>query len=90
VAHDGPEGLRKAGTFHPEVVILDIGLPGLDGYRVATDLRRRPEHAGVMLIALTGYGQAEDHRRSMEAGFDYHLVKPADVEALQQLLSRPR
>jgi CheY-like chemotaxis protein len=66
----------------PDVVLCDIGLPGLDGYGVASALRRGPETAAVRLIAVTGYGDEEDRRRSREAGFDVHLVKPVDPERL--------
>ena len=68
-------------------VFLDIGMPGMDGYEVARRVRRQPEFQDVMLIALTGWGQEEDRRRSQEAGFDHHLVKPVDAGALQALLA---
>jgi CheY-like chemotaxis protein len=67
--------------------LCDIGLPGLDGYGVARELRRNPATARARLLALTGYGQDEDRRRSREAGFDFHLVKPADPEELHRLLA---
>jgi PAS domain S-box-containing protein len=84
-AHDGPAALRSAETFNPEVVFLDIGLPRMDGYEVARLLRRQ-ERKPALLVALTGYGRDEDRRRAEEAGFDAHLVKPADPAALQGLL----
>jgi len=87
VAHDGPSAVEAALSFLPEVILLDIGLPGLSGYEVAERLRRRPEFAGTLLVAMTGWGQDEDRRRSREAGFDRHLVKPVDPEALRKLLS---
>jgi two-component system CheB/CheR fusion protein len=87
LAHDGPGALEAAHLFKPEVVFLDIGLPGMDGYEVARRLRERPELAGTVLAALTGWGQEEDRRRAQEAGFDHHLTKPADPAALQQLLA---
>ncbi len=87
-AHDGPAALEAAEAFRPEVIFLDIGLPRMDGYEVARRLRAQPGSAGVLLVALTGYGQEEDRRRTEEAGFDAHLVKPADPEAVQELLTR--
>ncbi len=89
-AHDGLAALKKAGSFHPEVVLLDIGLPGLDGYQVAGRLRRRRRTAKALLVALTGYGQEEDQRLSREAGFDHHLTKPVDPLIIYELLARRR
>jgi two-component system, chemotaxis family, CheB/CheR fusion protein len=86
-AYDGPAALSLALDFLPEVVLLDIGLPGMDGYEVARELRAMPELAGVHLAAMTGYGGDEDRARSREAGFDRHLVKPADLDALRVWLS---
>lgn len=88
VAHDGHAALEAARTFRPEVVLLDIGLPGLDGYEVARRLRSRPETAHSLLVAVSGYGQEDDKRRSREAGFDQHLVKPVDFAALRAVLPR--
>jgi signal transduction histidine kinase/DNA-binding response OmpR family regulator len=87
VCHDGAAALRAAEEYRPEAVLLDIGLPGMDGYEVARRLRACPATRGALLVALTGYGQAEDQRRAREAGFDHHLIKPADVEALAGLLA---
>lgn len=87
IAHSGPAALEAAATFRPDVVLLDIGLPGLDGYQVAERLREDPTMQGVTLIAASGYGQEEDRRRSMEAGIDRHLVKPVDLKELQELLA---
>jgi CheY-like chemotaxis protein len=87
VAYTGPAGVEAAREWRPDVVLCDIGLPGLDGYGVARELRLNPTTARVRLLALTGYGQEEDKRRSREAGFDYHLVKPADPEELHRLLA---
>ena len=89
VAHTGPEGVEAARRGPPDVVLCDIGLPGLDGYGVARALRQDPATAGVRLIAVTGYGSDEDRRRSREAGFDLHLTKPVDPADLQPLLTRP-
>jgi CheY-like chemotaxis protein len=88
VAYTGTAGLEAARQWQPEVVVCDIGLPGLDGYGVASELRRSPATASAQLIALTGYGQEEDRRRSLEAGFDVHLTKPAEPEVLQKLIAR--
>ena len=89
-AHDGPAALKMAGSFHPEVVLLDIGLPGLDGYQVAGRLRRRRRTSKALLVALTGYGQEEDQRLAREAGFDFHLTKPVDPAIIYELLARQR
>lgn len=86
VSHGGSSALELVQLFRPEVVVLDIGLPGMDGYEVARLLRGKTDTARSLLIALTGYGQSEDFRRSREAGFDHHLVKPVDPEAVRQLL----
>jgi CheY-like chemotaxis protein len=87
VAYTGPDGVRAAGVSRPEVVICDIGLPGMDGYAVAAALRGNPVTASARLIALTGYGQDDDRRRSKAAGFDEHLTKPADPAALQAVIA---
>jgi CheY-like chemotaxis protein len=88
IAGDGPGGLREAATFRPEVVFLEVGLSDMDGYQVARRLREEAGYRPPWLVALTGYGQEEDRRRSRDAGFDVHLVKPADPAALQMLLAR--
>ena len=90
VANDGPAALHKAEELIPDVVLLDIGLPGMDGYQVARELRKRPRTSGAVLVALTGYGQAQDRERSRDAGFDEHLVKPASVDDLQRVLQMNR
>ena len=74
--HDGTSALAIVDEFRPEVVILDIGLPGMDGFALARELRKRPSTRDVLLIALTGYGGDEDRLRARDAGFDHHLVKP--------------
>lgn len=86
VAYSGPAGVEAARQFRPEVVLCDLGLPGMDGYAVATELRRDPSTASAGIIAISGYGQEEDRRRSQEAGFDLHLTKPVDPAELQRLL----
>jgi signal transduction histidine kinase len=85
VAHDGPHALDQARDLHPDVALLDIGLPVMDGYELARLLRETS--AGLRLIALTGYGQAADRERSIEAGFDAHLVKPVDLEVLDRVVA---
>jgi signal transduction histidine kinase len=87
LAHDGQTALDALGTFHPSIMLLDIGMPEMNGHEVARRVRQLPEGQGITLIALTGWGQEEDRRRSSQAGFDYHLVKPVGHAALQALLS---
>ncbi|WP_241023116.1 ATP-binding protein [Paraburkholderia sp. Ac-20340] len=86
IVRDGPAALTMIETWQPDVVLLDIGMPGMDGYEVARRVRAHPESADLVLIALTGWGQDEDRRRSKEAGIDFHLVKPVDMRALHRLL----
>jgi PAS domain S-box-containing protein len=86
VAHDGPTALVLATSYLPNVILLDIGMPGMDGYEVARRLRALPGLKGVVLAALTGWGQQEDRRRTTEAGFDHHFVKPLDANLLGSLL----
>jgi CheY-like chemotaxis protein len=85
--YSAQEALSRASSFAPEVVLLDLGLPEMDGYEVARRLRERPEFAAVRIIALTGYGQSENVRRSWQAGFDDHLTKPVDLAALERVLA---
>jgi CheY-like chemotaxis protein len=89
-AHDGTTALELVEGYRPEVVLLDIGMPGMDGYQVARRIRERSEFNGVTLVALTGWGQADDRRRTRAAGFDEHLVKPADLAVLQSVLGAAR
>jgi CheY-like chemotaxis protein len=89
VAHDGAAALRVAEVFLPDAVLLDIGLPRIDGYEVARRLRERPDMKNALLVAVTGSGQPEDLQRSQRTGFDVHLVKPVPPEALRQLLDGP-
>jgi two-component system, sensor histidine kinase len=86
VANDGPTALEIINSYRPHTVLLDIGMPGMDGFAVARRVRERPEFDNTILIALTGWGQAEDRDRTREAGFDHHLVKPADIATLKSLL----
>jgi CheY-like chemotaxis protein len=85
-AYDGPEAVQAVAQFHPDVVLLDIGLPTLNGYDTARLMREHPDSRDALIIALTGWGQEEDRRRSREAGFDHHLVKPVDLRVLEELL----
>ncbi|MDP9122541.1 MAG: ATP-binding protein [Acidobacteriota bacterium] len=87
VAHDGPAALEVARAERPEVVLLDIGLPGLDGYQVARRLREEIGLSSALLVAMTGYGQPEDRRRSRDAGIQYHFVKPVEPMVLRSLLA---
>ena len=89
-AHDGAEAIEAASRHRPDLILLDIGLPKLDGYQVAGHLRRSADTSGVLLTALTGYGAADDRRRSLEAGFDEHMVKPPSLSALRKLLIHPK
>ncbi|MGH7818360.1 MAG: response regulator, partial [Candidatus Binatia bacterium] len=90
VAHDGLSAFDVADADPPDVMLIDIGLPGLDGYEVARRIRRHPHLKRTVLVALTGYGREEDRHRALSAGFDHHLVKPVDVDTLQGLVQRLR
>jgi CheY-like chemotaxis protein len=87
VAHTGPDGVQAAKDWSPDFVLCDIGLPGMDGYGVATALRRHPSTANAHLIAITAYGSDEAHERSREVGFERHFVKPVDPEVLLGVLA---
>ena len=87
VADNGETCLQMVQTYRPTYILLDIGMPGMDGYEVARRTRQLPEGSNIVLIALTGWGQAEDRRRTKEAGFDHHLVKPVDLDLLQSLFT---
>jgi CheY-like chemotaxis protein len=86
VANDGFEAIAVAESFHPDAIFLDIGMPGLNGYEVCRKLRENGAAAGAVVVALTGWGQQEDRRRSQEFGFDHHLVKPVEPSILETLL----
>jgi CheY-like chemotaxis protein len=87
VVHSGREALDILDSFAPDSVLLDIGMPDMDGYEVARRIRSTTEHGDVLLIALTGWGQENDRRRSLAAGFDHHVVKPPDINELRELLT---
>ncbi|HYG62688.1 MAG TPA: ATP-binding protein, partial [Thermoanaerobaculia bacterium] len=90
MAHDGEAVLPLVESYRPEAVLLDIGLPGIDGYEVARRLRLDPRNDGVLLVAITGYGREQDRDRGKMAGFDHYLVKPVDPDVLRALLASPR
>ena len=87
-ARNGPAALEIATSFCPELVLLDIGLPEIDGYEVARRLRKIPALAGTFITALSGYGSEHDRERAHEAGFNYHVTKPVDVNGLRSLLQK--
>jgi len=86
MAHTGPTALAAALDYRPDVMLLDIGLPELDGFEVAKRIRQEPLLHDIVLVAMTGYGQAAGRQRMQEAGFDHYLVKPADFEKVRQIL----
>jgi CheY-like chemotaxis protein len=90
VAYDGVAALELARSFKPEIAVLDIGLPVMDGYELARKLREQLGHEQLRLIAVTGYGQETDRARAREAGFDHHLVKPIALDMLVPLLATPK
>jgi CheY-like chemotaxis protein len=87
IAHDGPTALEAAMSFKPDVVFLDIGMPGMDGFEVASRLKQNAALKNVILVALTGWGQPEDRQRTQATGFHYHFVKPVEPAALHGLLT---
>jgi CheY-like chemotaxis protein len=86
VAADGPSGLARLASFRPDVALIDVGLPGLDGYAVARIARSQPDTCAIRLVALTGYSQADDRARALSAGFDRHVTKPVDPLTLEQVV----
>jgi CheY-like chemotaxis protein len=87
-AADGLEAVKAAARFRPDLVFLDIGLPGLDGYEACRRIRALPSGDRVVLVAVTGWGQEDDRRRAIDAGFDDHLVKPVDPAGIEQVMRR--
>ena len=87
VMHDGPSALAVVDDFTPDVVILDIGLPGMDGFEVAREMRTRAVTKTALLIALTGYGADSDKQKARDAGFDHHLVKPVSFTAIETVIA---
>jgi two-component system CheB/CheR fusion protein len=90
MACDGPEALAAAQADPPEMVVLDLGMPGMDGFEVARRLPALPGMKGTLLVAVTGWAQADDRRRCYEAGFDGHLPRPVEWDALRQFLAHPK
>jgi CheY-like chemotaxis protein len=88
VVNNGGAALDEAQVNVPDVILLDIGLPDMDGYEVARRMRQHPRFKGVVLVALTGYGRDQDRQQSRAAGFDYHMVKPVNLDTLQELVAR--
>jgi CheY-like chemotaxis protein len=86
--YDGAAALDAAASFQPDVVFLDLGMPGMDGFETARRLRQLFDGRDVLIVALTGWGEAEHRRHSREAGFDEHLAKPVDVDVLRRILER--
>jgi CheY-like chemotaxis protein len=89
LAHDGPTALETAARFFPEVVLLDLGMPRMDGEEVARRLRQQPAMRNTLLVAVSGYSREEKQRQCLEAGFDAYLVKPVTLEMLYDVLGRP-
>jgi CheY-like chemotaxis protein len=87
VAEDGPSALTTAGEFQPDVALIDLAMPGMTGWEVAEQLRRVPALERMVLVAVTGFSSDRDRQRSLEAGFEHHLVKPVEPEALQRMLA---
>ena len=88
VAFDGPQALEALDTFKPDIALLDIGMPGMDGYELARRIRATPRGRNLVLVALTGWSQADDKKRATDAGFDEHLTKPVDPDLLSRVLNR--
>jgi CheY-like chemotaxis protein len=88
-AHDGPSALALLDAFRPEIALLDLGLPVMDGYELARAMRASPATAGTRLYAVSGYGQERDRARTKDAGFDAHFVKPVDLDAIVRAFEQP-
>jgi len=87
LAYDGPSAVEAARTFVPDIALIDIGIPGINGYEVARRIREMPHLKNVVLVAQTGWGHDDDRARSRDAGFDHHLIKPLDLAELQRILA---
>jgi CheY-like chemotaxis protein len=86
IANDGPRAIEHTAELRPDMVLLDLGMPGMDGYETAKRIRQLPDATQIKIVALTGWGQEEDRRRTASAGFDHHLVKPIDLQSIEALL----
>ncbi len=86
LAHDGAMALRMGADLQPDVILLDISMPGMNGYETCRQLRANPRSAGAFIVALTGWGQDQDKQHAQKTGFDAHLTKPADLDLLEKLL----
>ena len=87
LAHDGAMAVRMGADLQPDVILLDISMPGMNGYETCRQLRANPRSSGAFIVALTGWGQEQDKLHAMRSGFDAHLTKPADLELLEKLLA---
>jgi CheY-like chemotaxis protein len=88
VAHDAVSGIAAVQDFQPDIVFLDIGMPGMNGYETCRRLRRQPSERHIVIVAVTGWGQSQDKQRAIDAGFDEHLTKPVDPTALASIFAR--
>ena len=88
MAYDGPHAIKVAQQFLPDIILLDIGLPDMDGWEIAKQLRQMPLFQKTLIFALSGYGEAADHQRSLDAGMNHHFVKPLDLEDLWQVAAQ--
>jgi CheY-like chemotaxis protein len=86
IVHDGVKAVEGAATFRPDIILLDIGMPQLNGYDACARIREQPSNKGILIVALTGWTQDDKKQRSQQAGFDFHLVKPVELPALEKLL----
>jgi CheY-like chemotaxis protein len=86
VVHDGVKAVEGAVTFRPDIILLDIGMPQLNGYEACSRIREQPSNKGILIVALTGWSQDDKIQRLQQAGFDFHLIKPLEIAALEKLL----
>jgi CheY-like chemotaxis protein len=86
IVHDGVKAVERAATFHPDIILLDLGMPQLNGYEACARIREQPSNKKTLIVALTGWTQDDKKQRSQQAGFDFHLIKPVELPALEKLL----